>query len=248
VVNFLSFPQNVTPVEPELADLLALFKKEVFLDLNAHAIAKIQAFNPIKQTATASVNYQKTYFVQDNITGKLLPKLQSYPFLADCPVVFAGGAAGAITIPPVVGDDCLVFFNDRDIDKWFNGSTTSAPASSRLHAFADGILLVGLRSLNNVLLNFDMDGITLRTRDGLTKLKIKSDGTQIIATVGPAMEMVLSADGTVSITNGVDELIGSLIKLFQDIQAAYTVTLLGNQPLVMPTFAIDLLKLQSFEA
>ena len=237
--------QNLLPNDPELKDLLNLFRKSLLLDLNCHHIGKIQVFNPLNQTATVTINYKKTFFVADN--GAYVPKLVDYPILAECPVICLGGGNGALTFPISAGDDCLVLFNDRDLDNWFQGSSSSGVATPRLHAFSDGIVLVGLRSRNDVLVDYDTDGTTLRTVDGLTKIKIASDGSNITTTVGPAMEMVITADGTVSITNGVDELISALIKLYQDIQSATTMTLLGPQPLVMPTFAADLIKLQTFQ-
>lgn len=231
-----------------MQDLLNLFKKDIFLNFNSHHIGKIQLFNPLNQTSTVTINYKKTFFQSDPVTGVYGPTLVDYPILAECPTICLGGGNGALTFPITTGDDCLIFFNDRDLDNWFQGSSSSANATPRLHSFSDGVVLVGLRSLNDVLLNYDSDGIALRTKDGLTKIKIASDGTKITATVGPAMELVLNADGTISITNGVDELISALIKLYQDIQTATTNTLLGPQPLLMPTFAVDLLKLETFQS
>lgn len=238
--------QNLIPNDPDMKDLLNLFKKEIFLNLNTHHIGKIQSFNPLNQTAMVTINYKKTYFEPNLITGVYANKLVDYPILIDCPVICSGGGTGLITFPISKGDDCLVIFNDRDLDNWFQGSSTSANATGRLHSFADGIILVGLRSLNHAVINYSGSDIELRTTDGLTKIAIAGDGSKVTVTVGPTMTLVISATGKVSITNGVGELISSLVKLYQDIQAGTTQTLLGPQPLVMPTFAVDLAKLETF--
>ncbi len=241
-------PNNQQPSELDLTDILELTKKDLLLNLNCHAIAQIQMFNPLQQTATASVNYRRTLYKNDPLTGVRIATLVNYPFLADCPVMFLGGGNGCLTFPVTTGDDCLVFFNDRDIDNWFSGSTTSGVATNRLHSFSDGIILVGLRNLNNVIVNFNGADIELRTRDGLTKIVIAGDGTSVTVNVGPAMTLVLSADGTVSITNGVTELISALISLFQDIQTGTVNTLLGPQPLNMVQFPTHLTELETFQS
>lgn len=240
--------QNQIPNDPELKDLLDLFRKDIFLHLNCHAIAKIQSFNQLTQSATATVNYKKTFFEPNTFTGVYDQKLVDYPILVDCPVMFLGGGGTSITFPVENGDDCMVFFNDRDMDNWYKGSSSSPNATPRLHSFSDGIILVGLRSLNNVILNFDTDGIALRTRDGLTKIKVFTDGSKITLEAGPFMKMVIKPDGTISITNGITEFVSALDQLFKDVQSGLVTTLLGPQPLVMPTFAVDLLKFETFKS
>lgn len=131
-------------------------------------------FNSANQTATVSVNYKKTFFEKNELTGTYDPKLVDYPFAADCPVICIGGGTSALTFPIAAGDDCLLFFNDRDLDNWFQGSSTSGNATARLHSFSDGIALVGLRSLNNVLVNYDAVRAVLRA--GLTsRIAVASD-------------------------------------------------------------------------
>lgn len=43
------------------------------------------------------------------------------------------------------------------------------------------------------------------------------------------------------------ELVAAIIQLFTDIQEGLVTTMLGPEPLVMPTFALDLAKLQTFQ-
>lgn len=164
-----SLPQNQAPTDVTLADAFALAKKDVLLNLNAHHIGTVQSFNAAKQTATATINYKKTFFQLNAATGVYNPVLFDYPELVDCPVIFLGGAATALTFPVAQGDECLVLFNDRDMDNWFTGGGGGAVATPRLHSFADGIILVGLRSLGNVLQNVDAVRATLRgSKDGQT--------------------------------------------------------------------------------
>lgn len=152
---------NKAVATPGLPDLLASHKKDIMLNFNCHAIAKIQSFDPDTQTATATINYKKTFFVLDS-TGQYVPNQVDYPVLIDCPVVILSGGTAHLTFPISKGDDCLVLFNDRDIDNWFQSGQVGPVATSRLHSFADGVLLVGLRSSQDALSDYDPARAVLR--------------------------------------------------------------------------------------
>lgn len=178
---------NQVPTDPTLKDLLDLQKKDLLLNLMCHHIGTIQSFDSDNQTATATINYKKTLFRRDPKTGQYVPVLVDYPILAGCPVVVLGGAGSAgaaLTFPIQPGDECLVLFNDRDIDNWFQGGPGQAVASSRLHSFSDGIILVGIRSLPNVLENYNATHATLRNGSAqvgvsTTKVKIANADTSL---------------------------------------------------------------------
>lgn len=140
--------------DPNLSDLLDLHKKDIFLSLNCHAIATIQSFDSTDQTVTASINYKKTY-LQAGSDGVYQPVLVDYPLLIDVPAIILSGGPANITFPIRSGDTCLILFNDRDIDNWFESGQIGPVASNRLHSFSDGIALIGLRSSHNSLSTYD---------------------------------------------------------------------------------------------
>lgn len=147
---------NSTPSDPTLADLLNLLKKEIFLGLNCCHVGTIQQFTASNQTVYATVNYTKTFFQLNKATGLYAPVQINYPTLINCPLFVLRGGTTSLTFPITKGDECLLIFNDRDIDNWFaNGSTTQPVASSRLHAFNDAFALVGVKSAPNVLTAYD---------------------------------------------------------------------------------------------
>lgn len=161
--------QNINLIpsqDPGLRDALDYIKKELKLELNCHHIGTIKAFNPLVQTAVVSINYVKT-FLQLEDTGLTSVTTQSYPILLDCPVICLGGGLASLTFPILPGDECLLLFNDRDFDNWYNGSSSSAPATPRLHAFSDAIALVGVRSLANSLPDYDPLRAVLKCGDAL---------------------------------------------------------------------------------
>lgn len=153
----MGIPQNKSIAEPNLRDVLNLHTKEVMLALNCHAVGTIQSFDSSLQTAIISINYQKTVFNQ-NEDAILMP----YPLLLDCPIIVLGGGNASLTFPISQGDECLVLFNDRDIDNWFSGSSTSGPATNRLHSISDAVAIVGLHSLNHSIEGYDMTRAVLQ--------------------------------------------------------------------------------------
>lgn len=251
----LNLPQNLIPNEPELKDLFALFRKEVFLGLNCHAIATVQSFNADNQTASATVNYKKTFFKPD-ATGVYNPTLVNYPQLIDCPVIFLGGGGASLTFPVAQGDECLVLFNDRDLDRWFQGNSNINPATPRLHSFSDAILLVGLRSLANSVPNFNPDNAEIQT--GSLKVTFRKEGGVFIENNIGNFHFADNADvnfdtGTVQGLFGhgghvkFENSTGELIKALQDLATAIEAGTAGGFPLVFPPgFATALATITSF--
>lgn len=193
-----SIPQNLIPNDPNLKDLLDLLQKQIMLNLSCHHIGTVQSFDATKQTASATINYKKTYFQFNASTGLYDPVLIDYPILVDCPVIVLGGANAALTFPITTGDECLVLFNDRDLDKWFQGGTGASVATPRLHSFSDGMILVGLRSLPKVLTNYDSSRAVLRNGStlvgvGPTLVKIANNATTLLQVINGILDLIAAA-------------------------------------------------------
>lgn len=247
--------QNLIPQDNlQLADWGMYLSKQIKLDLNCHHIGTIQSFNSIDQTAYVTVNYKKTSLSIDDF-GNTSYVNADYPMIINAPVVVLGGGGGLLTFPIASGDECLIMCNDRDIDNWFQGSSSSANATGRLHAFTDAIILVGLRSTPNIILDYNGSGTELRTKDGLTKITVDGESitttidggtTEITATtskvtidVGDIMTVEIDATGKIKITNSTagGELFQTIANLFNDVQTGLVTTMLGPEPLIMPAFA-----------
>ncbi len=184
-ITTTEIPFNYTPTLPSLKDLLDKFKQDIMINFNCHHIGTIETFNSLLQTAKATINYQKTYFNLNPFTKQFESQLQEYPILIDCPVIVLGGASTALTFPIKSGDECLVLFNDRDMDNWFAGSNTAGVATPRLHSFSDGVILVGLNSLPNVWLGYDTTRAMLRAGDvpgTITAVAVNPSNSKILMT------------------------------------------------------------------
>lgn len=164
---------NLFPQEPQLKDLLDLALRQSSLNLNCHAVGTVQEFNPATQVASVTINYKKTINEPNVVTSIYAQKLVDYPLLVDAPVIALGGGGFCLTMPIAKGDECLVLFNDRDMDNWYaTGATGAAVDTGRAHSFSDAIILVGLRSTPNVVIDYDADGVALRNKLGTVKIKL----------------------------------------------------------------------------
>lgn len=168
------------PVEDaSLTDVLIEHARAINIKLNCHAIAQIQAFNSEKQTCTATINYQREV-VSRNQDGTYSSKPKNYPILVNVPVIVMSGGTANLTFPIKKGDDCLILFNDRDMDTWLTSSTIQPPNSNRLHDLVDGIALVGLKPYTKAIADYDMDRVRLQNDKAYVgisadKIKIAND-------------------------------------------------------------------------
>lgn len=173
--------QNLIPSEPHLIDLLNLHQKQIQLNLNAIHIGTIQSFNSATQTASVTINYKKTFFQFNDQTGVYETQLENYPVIGEAPVVMLRGGTSFLSFPISPGDECVVLFNDRDLDNWYAGGTGSPNNTGRLHSFADALVLIGVRSLPNVLPSYDN-----------TRVILNGPGTAQIG-IGPALIKISNA-------------------------------------------------------
>jgi hypothetical protein len=137
---------------PDLAELLSRRKGDLKTEINCIMLGTIEKFNPSEQTADITINFLR------NIRGEETDSQQTYPIIVRCPVVILSGGEGNITFPIEKGDTCIVLFCDRDIDGWFMTGQVSIPNSARTHDLNDGIALVGIRSLKNILQGVNPNG------------------------------------------------------------------------------------------
>ena len=231
---------NLIPTDPQLKDLLDYFKKALKLEFNCHHVATVTSFDSEKQTVNATINYQKTFLQMTN--GVQSTGLISYPLAVSCPVIILGGGGGGVTFPIAAGDECLLLFNDRDIDNWFNGSSNSPPATARLHAFTDAFALIGVHSLATSVASYSTDSVTFFY--GSVKFQLYTD--KVLITLSETVTLEYNTSGKLKIHNTTGEFVTALFQLFTDIQAA--VTSVTGETLVMPTFPVDLLVFQSFKS
>lgn len=160
---------------PDLAMLIKEIKQDILSSINCVQVGRIESFDETNQTATIQIMLKRITDPQNN-------KVVSYPILADCPVYFAGGKTSGLLHPVQQSDECLIFFNDRNIDNWFSSGQESIPDNYRMHNLSDGFALVGIKSSPNVINDFDPLAVKLFNSEAF--LKIKTNKIALANTAG----------------------------------------------------------------
>ena len=172
---------NNERLNPDFIDFLNDLKRDIFLNLNCHGIAVVDSVDYDNQRLTAKMAYKKSIIKKQD--DKFVQRLQPYPTLVDMPFISLRGDKGGLNIPPQPGDECLVFFNDRCLDDWYQSGSVNSLSSNRLHSMSDGIALVGLGSMSNLIKNYDPTKVTLyygNTKVSLgEKIKISNDSQDL---------------------------------------------------------------------
>lgn len=185
-------PKPVTSVnDPDLKALLEQVKKDVLTSINCAQVGEIVSFDVDAQTAKVQLKIMRLFVDRTSTPAKYVPKV--YPLLVDCPVFIPAGGDGRLTFPIQPGDGCLVVFNDRDIDNWFETGTTLPPNSTRLHDLSDGFAIVGFRNKATAITDFNADDAELRFAGGILKLndKVALDGAA--ASLRTALQKIIDA-------------------------------------------------------
>lgn len=167
---------------PNIIDILKSNKLDIFATFNCHRIGIINSFDPTSQTASVQLVDKRTVnIIKDNGV-----QYYNYSVLVNCPVYIPKAAAGGYTYPISAGDNCLVLFNDRDIDNWFNDGLVQVPNSVRMHDLSDGIVIVGLYNLNNAIADYNNSATEMNyglTKISLTDKIVIQNATQNLKTV-----------------------------------------------------------------
>lgn len=131
------------------------------------------------QTATIQLSLKQVAVLQPDGTRQL----QNYPTLVMCPVITLFGGVDFLSLPIKPGDNCVVLFNDRELDNWLYSGDGQAPTTPRLHDLSDGIAIVGIRSLTNSIASYLANGIRLSHNHENSKIDLTDNLIDTIATL-----------------------------------------------------------------
>lgn len=137
----------------------------------------IKSYNSTNMTCTVLPTIQATRYKTDETQENL-----DYPILLDCPVQFPSGGNCTITFPIKVGDECLIVFSSRSIDNWWYYGKVMPLTSVRMHDLSDGFVIVGVKSVPNVIPNISNSAVEIRNISGSSKISLAESGDVSIIT------------------------------------------------------------------
>lgn len=177
----------ITPTEPDDAYLDNQLKRNVSSEIKCHRVGKIVAFN--KEDLTCDVQLLE-------LINKVGGGYDKYAIIPQLPLIIEGTDTSWLTWGNIVGCECLVHFNDRDIDNWFETGEEYLPNSTRLHNFSDGF--VTLRPRNKLkVFQYDDQAVVLKNSDSMVRMT-----NNTIQITNNNLNMLIQ-NGTVTITGNV---------------------------------------------
>jgi len=151
---------TLTPTEPDEATLVEQQEYSTSASINCHRVGKITAFH--KEDLTCDVQLLE---LLPTTTGGYL----NYAQLLQLPLIIEGTDTSWLTWGNVVGSECLVHFNDRDIDNWFKTGEEYEPNTIRVHNMSDGF--VTLRPRNKLkVFNYDEEAVVLKNSNSTVRM------------------------------------------------------------------------------
>lgn len=220
--------QNKQVNPPDLSDVLKNLKTDIFNTLNCVNIGIIEGFDTSNQTANVRLALKRVQEIKADGTRVF----QERPVLLQLPVVIMFGAASYITFPIAAGDECLVLFNDRQIDSWFTNGGVSTPDIARAHDVSDGFALVGVKSLQNSILSYLENGIRLShpgARIDMTQDQIDSVAKNFIHDGNMTVKNKLTVEGITELQGNVQGSGGGAVNIDSDfMQTSGRVISAGN--------------------
>ena len=162
---------------PSLPDVLDEYKRDTTLSINCTQIGVIQSFDVATQLATIAIAMKQVRDIAEDGTKTIV----EYPLLLECPVMVLFGGVDILSLPITAGDNCIVLFNDRQIDNWLYNGPGQTPTIGRVHDLSDGIAIVGIRPLTNSITNYLAEGIRLSHGVGNSQMDLKTDLIDTIA-------------------------------------------------------------------
>ncbi len=166
---------------PTLSSTIRLGVDSRIKELHTSLPGVIVDFDPDKQTAGVQLSIKRIIKSDDGMD------ISTYeidiPKLINIPIIFPRGGGFSLTFPVKPGDECLVNFCERSIDRWHEFSGNQKPGARRFHSFSDAVAFVGLSSKPNKIPSFDPDNVQMKADSGDSQITVLGDGTMELKAV-----------------------------------------------------------------
>jgi hypothetical protein len=196
-----------------LEDAMQAVVRAAIANLHTALPGIVQSFDAKTQTARVTPAIKRIW-LDDG------PK--ALPDCVDVPVQFTGGGEFVVTWPVRQGDECLLVFSERAIDKWFARGGVQEPATVAFHDLSDAFALMGFRSKPHAVGGVSGDGLEIRTLDGQTMFRLENNSAFVGGVLGAVAALMGEPHQQAEAT-----LVTGLIAAFSALAAASTGPLAG---------------------
>lgn len=168
-----------------LGEVLNRLRDQIMADLRVAIPARVERFDAARQLVDVKPLLKETSL--DEAGAEVVESLH---VISNVPVQFPGTAAFALTFDVKPGDECLLVFSDRSLDKWISSGGEVDPVDLRRHHLSDAVALLGVRHAG-AFAPVDADCAALRHRSGMG-VYVK-DGTVNLGSPAPGDALALAS-------------------------------------------------------
>lgn len=128
--------------------------------------ATIVSFDPVTQLANVQPAIKTLLTNGESI---------ELPPIIKVPISTLKSSQFCITLPVNQGDECLLVFCEKSLDKWKKDGAGFEAMHSRSHSLSDAIAFCSIYSQPNVIQNYDNENLCIRTLDSDISIKLNND-------------------------------------------------------------------------
>ena len=129
---------NLVGIKPDLYTNTELQLNNFAQELNCVRVGIVQEFLSDRQLVRVKIASQRLIKTNPDGTQTTQDYAEIYAKLCY--------ASPYVTFPPQVGDECVLLFNDREMESWWINGSANQQAYDRMHDLTDCIAICGLRS------------------------------------------------------------------------------------------------------
>jgi len=160
----VAFPASNSPGYWEFVDLAV---DRFMCEVHTCAPGTVVSYDAAKQTATIQPSFQRVYDGQAPMT---------YPKIYNVPVIFPRTANAWIRVPVAAGDNVMLHFSERSLDKWLTqGGGIMDPGMPHKFQETDAIATPGLYPQSGAFTPKGAD-TSIEVTNGLGWLEVTQDG------------------------------------------------------------------------
>lgn len=209
---------------PTMTEVIENIVNRSLLDLHTAMPGIIQSYDPDKKTASVRPAIKRQF--------KDARPDQELNIITDVPIAFLQTNTFIFTIPLKKGDEVLLIFSERSLDKWLNSGKLDSrivnPEDPRKFSLSDAIAIPILKPIETGK-KADPDNVFIEHYGNTLTISPKGNFTYTNEAGG---RLNLDETGRYSIGNKNEELLSILSELIELILAAVTNTMIGPQPFV----------------
>lgn len=154
--------------DPTLSEVIKKAIDQTLINIHTSMPGVIESYDPATGLASVKPSLKRKYAGETEST--------EYPVVSGVPVIFPRVANAFLRVPVAKGDNVLLVFSERSLDKWMEKGGAVAPEDPAKFGLNDAVAILGLYPKTDPL-SPNGSNTSLEIAVGSSWIEIKSDGS-----------------------------------------------------------------------